>query len=109
MQLLEKLDQPLTAPALFPAEVTSLLLKAIRAGRVKPSQRDTTVRLAERFVAQVELVPISRPSRVIGLAEQHGLSAHDAAYLSLALERSLQLLSIDGRLHRVSIKLGVAA
>lgn len=40
------------------------------------------------------------------LASTHGLSAYDAAYLELALRRSLVLLSLDERLTAVAKALG---
>ena len=40
------------------------------------------------------------------LATVHGLSAYDAAYLELALRRSLTLVSLDARLVAAAKRLG---
>jgi predicted nucleic acid-binding protein len=48
-------------------------------------------------------------AHTIFLAEQHGLSAYDAGYLWLAVDRGALLLTDDGPLLRVAQKLGLAA
>ncbi len=48
-------------------------------------------------------------SDCLALARAHGLSAYDAAYLELAVRRSLPLASLDDKLKTAASALGIAA
>ncbi len=85
------------APALWALEVANVLLVAERRGRITEFQ-------ASRFVRLLGQLPISldpAPPDVAGLVaagRQHGLSAYDAAYLTLAEREGLPLASTDAKL-----------
>jgi predicted nucleic acid-binding protein len=97
------------APAYFRVEVTSGLLKAIRRGRLKGELRQQTLALADQWLDAVDTSFEPPMPHTIFLAEQHGLSAYDAGYLWLTVDRGGLLLTDDGPLHRVARKLGIAA
>lgn len=97
------------APAYFPIEVTSGLLKAARKGRLKGELRQQTIALAGEWLEAVDASFLPPVSHVIFLAEQHGLSAYDAGYLWLTIDRGGLLLTDDGPLQRVARKLGISA
>lgn len=103
------LGMPLTAPPHFPVEVTSLLLKGIRRGRIGADRRADLFNLADGLVARVRLTPPPPLAFVVQLAEQYGLSAYDASYLAISMTSGAPLLSVDGPLRRVAIMLGRAA
>lgn len=108
-RIADLLAGPLTAPPHFPVEVTSLLLKGIRRGRIGADRRPALFNLADGLVARVRLTPPPSLAFVIQLAEQYGLSAYDASYLALSMTSGAPLLSVDGKLKRVASALGRAA
>ena len=61
------------------------------------SLNDLNVRLRE---------PVSY-DEVFKLAERHGLTVYDAAYLNLAVREGLPLASLDGQLIRAAQSIGV--
>jgi predicted nucleic acid-binding protein len=98
-------EQVLWAPALWVLECTNVLQNAQRRRRIDSSRRaeiagelsDLPVRLDPQAP---EFVSLDR------LAAMHALSAYDAAYLELALRRSLVLVSLDARLIAAAMELG---
>lgn len=86
-------------PAHWPLEVINGLLMAVRRGRISEEK-------ALRFVCDLDSLPItidsesnlSACSGVMSLAQQHRLTAYDAAYLEVALRSGLPLASLDGEL-----------
>ena len=42
-------------------------------------------------------------TKTVGLSDQHGLSVYDAAYLEVAMRRSLPLATLDKELRRAAI------
>jgi predicted nucleic acid-binding protein len=93
------------APRLWAYEIRNSVLMGFRRGRIsKPD--------AEQFLASLsELdVQLSEPysyDRVFTLADQHGLTVYDAAYLDLAAREGVPLASLDGQLIRAAQKVGV--
>ena len=93
------------APSFWPHEVLNALLVGEKRKRISKkllrSFLDDLARLPivlERFPAEVVFGRIQRLSR------EHGLTAYDAAYLDLALDRSLPLATLDEDLARASKK-----
>lgn len=98
-------EQPLWAPSLWILECTNVLQSAQRRRRIDADRRAQVAReLAELPVCidreALDFVTLDR------LAAGHGLSAYDAAYLELALRRSLTLVSLDARLIAAGRSLG---
>jgi predicted nucleic acid-binding protein len=46
-------------------------------------------------------------SNVLPLAREYGLSAHDAAYLELAIRLGAPLATLDGKLRKAAQKAGI--
>jgi len=104
--LLDRLgEQVIWAPTLWVLECANVLQSAQRRRRIDAQRRAEiaselsalTVRLDSEIP---EFVNLDR------LAAAHGLSAYDAAYLELALRRSLLLVSLDARLIAAARALG---
>ena len=97
--------QELWAPTLWVLECTNVLQSAQRRRRIEASRRAQIA--AELSELPVRLDP-QTPDFVSldRLAATHGLSAYDAAYLELALRRSLVLVSLDARLLAAARALG---
>jgi len=97
--------QELWAPTLWVLECTNVLQSAQRRRRIEAHRRaEIAGELSELPVrldpATPDFVSLDR------LAATHGLSAYDAAYLELALRRSLVLVSLDARLLAAAQALG---
>lgn len=84
------------APDLFWHEALSLLLTALRRGRIP----ETAVYISLDRLAAIPLRNAGAGDAVTAarLAIKHGLSAYDAAYLELALREHAPLATLDKRL-----------
>jgi len=107
--ILDSLDQArAVVPSLWPLEVGNALLMGER--RKRSTQADTS-----NWLSFLNALPITvddeKSARawtdVLNLARLHGLTAYDAAYLELALRRSLPLASLDDRLKDAAKAVGV--
>jgi predicted nucleic acid-binding protein len=97
--------QELWAPPLWVLECTNVLQSAQRRRRIEASRRAQIAAELSELPVRVDpetpdFVSLDR------LASTHGLSAYDAAYLELALRRSLVLVSLDARLLAAAQALG---
>jgi predicted nucleic acid-binding protein len=93
------------APRLWAYEVRNGVLMGVRRGRIPLSH-------AERFLALlsglcVGLIDPHSYDAIFAVAERHGLTVYDAAYLDLALREGLPLASLDARLRKAAAKCGV--
>jgi predicted nucleic acid-binding protein len=95
-------------PNLWHFEATNVLLGAERRG-------DTTTGEMERFISQLENLPLYVDpltaghafSRVMTLARAYKLSSYDAAYLELAIREGLPIATLDHGLTKAAKKAGV--
>jgi predicted nucleic acid-binding protein len=95
-------------PPNWPLEITNVLL-------VKQRRRVLEPELAEEALDAIFGIPASIDTasdrqtlgRTKGLAEQHGLSCYDAAYLELAIRRGLPLATLDRQLAAAARSEGV--
>ena len=93
-------------PDLFWHEMRNVLLISYRRKRLSlPEVWHSMARLEQLDIATV---PKANNSLILGLAERHGLTAYDAAYLALALERQLPLATLDRKLAEAAAREGVA-
>ena len=83
-------------PSFWPHEVLNALLVGEKRKRISKDE-------IQSFLADLAMLPIvlqQSPtgtvfSRIQALTRQHGLSAYDAAYFDLALDRNLPLATLD--------------
>lgn len=95
-------------PALWPLEMTNVLLQAERRGRIAMAAVDA--RLAAFAALPITVDSVSWPqnsSTILGLARLHGLTTYDAAYLELAMRRCLPLATKDRTLEQACRAVGV--
>lgn len=97
--------QPLWAPALWVLECTNVLQSAQRRRRIDANRRAQIAGELGQLPVRVDHEPLDFMT-IDRLAAAHGLSAYDAAYLELALRRSLTLVSLDARLIAAAQVLG---
>jgi predicted nucleic acid-binding protein len=95
-------------PAHWVLEVTNALLCGQRGGRIVRGQR-------REIIDRIRALPIRQDQETFlrgwqettALAETHGLTAYDAAYLELAIRLDLPLATLDQDLSRAARKAGV--
>ena len=95
-------------PALWPLEVTNVLLQAERRGRIAMAAVDG--RLAAFAALPITVDSVSwrqNGGTVLGLARRHGLTTYDAAYLELAMRRCLPLATKDKALGQACRAAGI--
>lgn len=103
LDLLEANDA--VAPDLVWHEVRNVLMLARRRKRIDFD----LVTQGLHFLRRLRIVTMSSPEDhlILTLAERHGLTAYDAAYLALALERTLPLATLDRKLAAAAGREGV--
>lgn len=108
--LLERVETGASAvvPALWFLEVANGLLAVQRRGVITAAERELALeRLSSLAFAIDEADARNAFGRTSALAEQYGLTVHDAAYLELALRRELPLATRDEALRSAAERSGV--
>ncbi len=104
-QLLEKVSAgaPLVVPTLWPFEIANSLLVLLRRKKLLKSERDRALEALGQlpFTVDDEGCRLAFGS-TSEIAAEHGLSIYDAAYLELALRRTLPLASRDDALRKAA-------
>lgn len=86
-------------PGLWRLEVANVLEMRVRRGRIRDDFRDATLTDLALLPIQLDLETHDRAwSATVVLAARHRLTIYDAAYLELALRRSLPLATLDEEL-----------
>ena len=93
------------APRLWAYEVRNSVLMGLRRRRISKTD-------AEEFLDSIKSLPIRLTdplsyNGVFQLADRHGLTVYDAAYLDLAVRERLPLASIDAALIRAAEQSGI--
>jgi predicted nucleic acid-binding protein len=94
------------APRLWAYEVRNSVLMGLRRRRITRAD-------AQDFLESIKGLPIRLADpvsydSVFSLADRHGLTVYDAAYLDLALREGLPLASLDHALCKAAVNSGVA-
>ncbi len=96
------------APALWTYEVLNVLTIARRRKQLTQAQSTTFWNELRKLPIEVMSGPSDDTAvEIMALAEQYALSAYDAAYLELALRKSLPLATLDANLNRAARTAGV--
>jgi len=103
------LSDALHVPAHWSLEVTNALLTARRRGSIKPRELKNILGDLSQLADEVDTHTDRMAwSATVALAEKHGLTTYDAAYLELALRKALPLATLDEALAAAARKAGVA-
>ena len=94
-------------PALWRYEVANGMLTAFRRGRISGGLRTRFLGLLEQLPIETVL-DVPKPAELVQLAQQSELSTYDAAYLVLALERGVDLATLDAALAEAATRAGLA-
>ena len=110
MALLERaIKVGASAPHLWPIEATNGLLMAERRGRISAAIRQKLASFLQGLPITIDNETASRMwTTTAQLAEQHRLTAYDAAYLELAQRLNLPLATFDKELVAAAQAAGVA-
>ena len=96
-------------PSLWPLEIANTLVVGERRNRCTEAQSVTWLSYLRALPIIVDDETAARSwDDTLGLARAHQLSAYDAAYLELAMRRSLPLATLDERLKEAAAAVGVA-
>ena len=88
-------DADLVAPALLDFEIAGVCLKKLRGN---PQRREALLAVFSIYARiPIEIVAIDHAASFT-VAEAHGLSSYDAAYLWLAQKLAAELVTLDKRL-----------
>jgi predicted nucleic acid-binding protein len=109
MALLDRVaDEGAVAPQLWPIEALNGLLTAERRGRINHEMRLRLAGFLHELPIRIDDETAGRAwTTTAPLAEQHNLTAYDAAYLELAMRRGLPLATGDTALIAAAKSAGV--
>lgn len=99
------INAPCPVPSLFFFEIRNILTMAERRGRVSAGGALVNMERVRRL--PLDDAGIGGDSFVLLLAANHVLSAYDAAYVALALNRNVPLATLDRKLAAAARKEGV--
>ncbi len=95
-------------PSLWHLELANVMLGAVRRKRIDQAGVEGFLTQLGAYDIRVDGETVPRAwTKTLDLAQQHGLSAYDAAYLELALRRGLPLASTDSALVAAARAAGV--
>lgn len=95
-------------PSIWPHEVANMLVQGERRGRLARNERDAFLARLARLPIRVEVVQLKEVVEgAVAMADAHGLTVYDAAYLDLAARSSLPLATKDELLVAAAAKVGV--
>jgi predicted nucleic acid-binding protein len=101
-------DDGAWAPSLWPLEVLNVLLMAQRRGRLTLKARQDRLALLCSLPITLDTETAEQAWTITNLlAERHGLTLYDAAYLELAKRLNLPLATLDADLRTAANALGV--
>lgn len=96
------------APSLWPLEVLNVLMAAQRRGRMSSQERQERIALLHALPITIDTETAAQAWTISNLlAERHGLTLYDAAYLELAQRLDLPLATLDADLRLAANALGV--
>ena len=98
-------DGDVLVPRIWHFEVRNGLLVAMRRGRIAREAPAQLLRALERFRIRTDAEPDLETA--FGLADRHGLTIYDAAYLETALRNSAPLATLDKALAQAAASQGL--
>jgi len=95
-------------PAIWPLEVTNVLMVAERRKRIGKADSGRYVALLSQLPIKVEPTESDRVFHdILSLARQYQLSSYDASYLELAIRKGLPIASLDKAIVRAAIDMEI--
>ncbi len=108
-QLLDRLElETAWVPAIWPLEISNILLSAQRRKRITYADMTQFVELFNHINIEIDLETTSKSfHEILSLAYTEKLTTYDASYLELALRMGLPLATKDKLLREAAERLGV--
>ncbi len=103
--VIAKIYAPCPVPSLFFFEIRNILAMSERRGRIAAGGALVNMERVRRL--PLDDAGVGGDGYVLLLAANHGLSAYDASYLALALNRSILLATLDRKLAGAARKEGI--
>jgi predicted nucleic acid-binding protein len=101
-------NQTVIVPSLWAVEITNALLIGERRRRIRQPEIRRFVDLLNGLSVVEDRQPFADTvSNVLPLAQEHGLSAYDAAYLDVAVRHQIPLATLDGALQKACNTAGI--
>ncbi len=95
-------------PGLWHLEAANVLLGALRRQRIGAADLQEALTLLGDLLIHTDELTATRAMReTLALAQAHGLTTYDAAYLELAIRRRLPLATLDTALQHAARSCGV--
>lgn len=95
-------------PSLWRLEIANVLLLKLRRGRLSPQAFRIAIGELDELAIEVDAHTDEQAfGETIQLAQRHGLTAYDAAYLELAQRRGLALATLDRELRAAAQSAGL--
>lgn len=98
----------LTAPFVWPLEIANALRSNRRRGRLDDRRVDVLIDRIGALGVDVAAPPHALPRRHLEAALAHDLTPYDACYLTLALQLSASLATLDSGLAAAAARAGIA-
>jgi predicted nucleic acid-binding protein len=98
-------EQPIV-PALWETEFANVVTVLVRRRLLARHHANAILSRAERLQLSVDRAVVA-PRALFALADRHGISAYDAAYVELAQRRGLPLATRDAKLVRAALSAGI--
>lgn len=102
------MDARLFAPGIWPVELANALRNGVRRGRLAQTEVQAVCARVEAFEVETAPTPDLGVRQRYLAAHAHDLSAYDAAYLELALQRRCALATLDAQLAAAARRAGVS-
>jgi predicted nucleic acid-binding protein len=100
--------ETLVVPAHWSAEVGNGLVVNLRRGRIPPDKLDTLIEQCSALDFLVETADsVEHISTLARFATLQSLTFYDAAYVQIALERSIPLGTLDKEMRGAAARLGI--
>jgi predicted nucleic acid-binding protein len=95
-------------PAIWPLEVTNVLMVAERRKRIGRADSGRFIALLSQLPIQVEPTESDRVFHdILPLARQYQLSSYDASYLELAIRKGLPIATLDKAMVRAAVDMEI--
>lgn len=102
-------DKGAIAPAIWPLEVTNVLLMASKRKRLPPAKAAAFIdRLSDLPIYVANSKALSSVSSILNLGHELDITSYDASYLELAMTKNLPLATLDKKLIAAAKKAGIA-
>ena len=102
-------DGSAAAPEIWPLEVCNSLLTSVRRERLAKAEANHFFHLVSALPVEISAAfkSLSNYASMYEIADKYQLSAYDASYLALAMDKDLPLATLDSKLIQAAEATGV--